>query len=159
VQVINTHLGLRRHERLAQVNALLGPDWLGHPSCREPVIVTGDFNAVPGSRAYRRMAERLCDAQLAPHIRRPRATFPVGLPFLRIDHVFVSRSIEVTRVETLRTPLTRRASDHLPLLVDFRVLAPSERRHSAHKPARTAKASGLVAHRSPFDPSPEIPAW
>ena len=31
VQVLATHLGLHRRERLAQVRALLGPDWLGDP--------------------------------------------------------------------------------------------------------------------------------
>jgi endonuclease/exonuclease/phosphatase family metal-dependent hydrolase len=156
VQIINTHLGLRRRERLAQVNALLGPDWLGHPSCREPVIVTGDFNAVPGSRAYRRMAERLSDAQLGPHIRRPRATFPVGLPFLRIDHVFASRSIEVMRVETIRTSVTRRASDHLPLMVDFRIVALTERRGASQRPLKaTPRKPGLLVHST----RTENPAW
>jgi endonuclease/exonuclease/phosphatase family metal-dependent hydrolase len=147
VQVVNTHLGLRRGERLAQVNALLGPDWTGHPACRDPLILTGDFNAVPGSRAYRRLATRLCDAQRTPHVRRPLATFPVGLPFLRIDHVFVSRSIEVTRVETIRNPVTRQASDHLPLLVDFRIAPASERRIAAI-PSRAAepRRAGALLH-------------
>jgi endonuclease/exonuclease/phosphatase family metal-dependent hydrolase len=40
---------------------------------------------------------------------------------LRIDHVFVSRAVRVLRVETVRTPLARVASDHLPLLVEFQV--------------------------------------
>ena len=119
VQVINTHLGLRRHERLAQIEALLGPRWLGHQACREPVILVGDLNATPRSRAYRRLASQLWDAQA--RLPKPRATFPSRLPFLRIDHVFVSRSIRVMRVETVRTPLARVASDHLPLLVEFQV--------------------------------------
>ena len=41
---------------------------------------------------------------------------------LRIDHVFVSRGIAVQRVETVRTPLARIASDHLPLLVEFHIV-------------------------------------
>ncbi|MBL0404556.1 endonuclease/exonuclease/phosphatase family protein [Microvirga aerilata] len=122
VQVINTHLGLRRHERLAQIDALLGPHWLGHRACREPVILLGDFNASPRSRAYRRLTSHLWDAQAAPRLSRPKATFPSRLPLLRIDHVFVSRSIRVLRVETLRTPLARAASDHLPLLVEIQIL-------------------------------------
>jgi endonuclease/exonuclease/phosphatase family metal-dependent hydrolase len=32
VQLINTHLGLKRIERLAQTVELLGPEWLGQPS-------------------------------------------------------------------------------------------------------------------------------
>jgi endonuclease/exonuclease/phosphatase family metal-dependent hydrolase len=127
VQVINTHLGLRRPERLAQVDALLGPEWLGHGSCRDPVILAGDFNAIQRSRAYQRLAARLRDAQASPHVLRRHPTFPARMPLLRIDHVFTSRSIEVLRVEAIRTPLARVASDHLPLFVDFRVVHPQVR--------------------------------
>jgi endonuclease/exonuclease/phosphatase family metal-dependent hydrolase len=122
LQVINTHLGLRRHERLAQIDTLLGPHWLGHQACREPVIVLGDFNATPRGRVYRRLTAHLCDAQAEAHLPKPKATFPSRLPMLRIDHVFVSRSIRVLRVETVRTPLARIASDHLPLLVEFQIV-------------------------------------
>ncbi len=127
VQVINTHLGLRGPERLRQIDVLLGHDWLGHAACRDPVIVAGDFNAIPRSRVYRRLAAHLCDAQSAKRGGRQQPTYPSRAPFLRLDHVFVSRSIEVTRAETVRTPLARVASDHLPLLVEFRVQAPRER--------------------------------
>jgi endonuclease/exonuclease/phosphatase family metal-dependent hydrolase len=122
VQVINTHLGLRRHERLAQVNALLGPHWLGHQACRKPVILVGDLNATPRSRAYQHLASHLGDAQAQARLPRPKATFPSRLPMLRIDHVFVSHEIRVLRVETVRTPLARIASDHLPLLVEFQIV-------------------------------------
>jgi endonuclease/exonuclease/phosphatase family metal-dependent hydrolase len=159
LQVINTHLGLRRQERLAQVDALLGPDWLGHPACREPVVVTGDFNSVPGSRAYRGLAARLDDAQRAPHVHRPRATFPVNMPFLRIDHVFVSRCIEVLRVETIRTRLTRFASDHLPLVVDFRILAPGERRGQAQKATPRTSRRPALTHPFGRDALVERTSW
>jgi endonuclease/exonuclease/phosphatase family metal-dependent hydrolase len=128
VQVINTHLGLRRHERLAQVDCLLGPQWLGHQACREPVIVLGDFNAAPRSRAYQRLTARLRDAQTASPLHRVQATFPARLPMLRLDHVFVSRSIRIVRAETVRTSLARRASDHLPLLVEFQIVPVREHR-------------------------------
>lgn len=122
VQIITTHLGLRRNERLAQIDCLLGPHWLGHHSCREPVILLGDFNATPRSRAYQRLSGRLRDAQTAwPH-HRAIPTFPARLPMLRIDHAFVSRSIQVVRVESVRNSIARVASDHLPLMVEFQVL-------------------------------------
>jgi endonuclease/exonuclease/phosphatase family metal-dependent hydrolase len=123
LQVINTHLGLRRPERLLQVDALLGPEWLGHPSCREPVVLLGDFNALPRSRVYRRMAGRLRDAQVAAPGPRPLATFPSRLPLARIDHAFIGGPLDVLRVETLRTPVARVASDHLPLLIELRLAA------------------------------------
>jgi len=121
VQVINTHLGLTRRERRLQVDALLGPGWVGHPDCADPFILLGDFNAVPRGRTYRRLNARLTDAQLAQGQRRALPTFPTRLPILRLDHVFVSRSVAVRKVEVLRTSLTRVASDHLPVEVDFEI--------------------------------------
>lgn len=121
VNVVCTHLGLRGTERLGQVDCLLGKDWLGSPACRDPVILGGDFNAVPQSRAYRRLAAALRDAQEAARPARPRPTFPSRLPMLRLDHVFLRGIPEVSRAEPLRTPLARVASDHLPLLVEFRL--------------------------------------
>jgi endonuclease/exonuclease/phosphatase family metal-dependent hydrolase len=40
---------------------------------------------------------------------------------LRIDHVFVSKGIEVLDVRVPDWPLARAASDHLPLVVDIRL--------------------------------------
>lgn len=119
IQVFNTHLGLRGHERLVQVDTLFGREWIGAPTCREPLILIGDFNAVPRSRVYGRITTHLRDAQKLGPARKPNATFPSRLPFLRLDHVFLSRAFDVTRAETLRTHEARIASDHLPLFVDF----------------------------------------
>jgi endonuclease/exonuclease/phosphatase family metal-dependent hydrolase len=65
VQVINTHLGLDQRERAAQVEALLGPDWLGNAQCRAPLILCGDLNASPSSPVCRRLAATLVDAQVS----------------------------------------------------------------------------------------------
>jgi endonuclease/exonuclease/phosphatase family metal-dependent hydrolase len=123
VQVVNTHLGLLGPERLAQADALLGPDWLGRLDGREPTVLAGDLNASPSSRAYKRLASQLRDVQLAAASPRPEATFHTRMPILRIDHVFVGRRIEVLAAGPVRTDLTAKASDHLPLLADLRVTA------------------------------------
>ena len=127
IQIINTHLGLLGAERMMQAGALLGRDWLGHPECRDPLILLGDFNATPRSRAYRLFTSRLRDAQRTPAVRRAELTFPTRMPALRLDHVFVSRSIEVTSAGTVRTPLARLASDHFPLVVELRIPALTNR--------------------------------
>lgn len=126
LQVLNTHLGLRAAERLVQVEALLGGGWLGHPECRgRPVVLLGDFNALPRSRAYARLAGRLHDAQCAlPGLHRPLATFPARWPMLRIDHVFLGEGVEALRAEVPRGAPERMASDHLPLLVELRIATP-----------------------------------
>jgi endonuclease/exonuclease/phosphatase family metal-dependent hydrolase len=124
LQVFNTHLGLSAAERAVQVEALLGGGWLGHPECRgRPVVLLGDFNAMPRSRAYARLAGRLHDAQrVLPQHHRPRPTFPARWPVLRIDHVFVGEGVEAVRAEVPRSTRERIASDHLPLVVDLRIV-------------------------------------
>ncbi len=51
----------------------------------------------------------------------PPPTFPAALPILRIDHLFVSEEIVVRDVFAPANALTRTASDHLPLVMDFEV--------------------------------------
>ena len=121
IQVLNTHLGLLPGERLAQVEALLGSEWLAHPDCRGPVILCGDFNALPSSRACRRLRDRLKDAQVEHKRQRPRGTFFGRFPVVRIDHVFVDASLEVADIEVPDSELARLASDHLPLIVEVKL--------------------------------------
>lgn len=119
VQVINTHLGLWPEERRRQITALTGEAWLGHPDCREPVVLCGDFNAGPRSFTYRTAARMLRDAQMAQPQARPTNTWFATRPTTRIDHIFVGRSMAVEMVEVPRTGLVCTASDHLPLIVDL----------------------------------------
>lgn len=119
VDILTSHFGLRGLERLAQARALLGPGWIGAIAAEGPVILLGDFNALPRSRAYRALSMTFRDAQ--SDRGRARPTFPSQFPMLRLDHIFVSSKIEVLHTGTLRTPLARRASDHLPLFMDFAV--------------------------------------
>jgi endonuclease/exonuclease/phosphatase family metal-dependent hydrolase len=123
LQVINTHLGLVPREQQAQARALAGPTWLDHPRCAGPKVLLGDFNATGASVVYRTLTAKLASARgLAPR-RTPTATFPSQLPVLRIDHLFVSPDIRVTDVFAPFDPLTRVASDHLPLVMDFEFAA------------------------------------
>lgn len=127
LQVVNTHLGLLGRERLMQAEALLGGDWLGghgDPDAQgRLVVLLGDLNALPRSRAYGWLAGRLRDAQRTLPGHRPLPTYPARWPLFRIDHVFLGHGLEVQRVEVPRGPLERVASDHLPLVVDLRVVA------------------------------------
>jgi endonuclease/exonuclease/phosphatase family metal-dependent hydrolase len=121
VQIINTHLGLVPREQQDQAAFLAGPSWLSHPRCVGPRILLGDFNATASSVVYRTLTTRLAAARRLSPKQTPTSTFPAPLPVLRIDHVFVSPEIRVTEVFAPYEPLTRRASDHLPLVMDFEV--------------------------------------
>lgn len=124
LQVLNTHLSLVARERRTQTDALFGPEWIGRADCNGPVALVGDFNLVPRSRVYKRLSERMSDAQRAPGLGRPRPTFPSGFPVLRIDHVFTRGAITIRSVDVIRNDVTRVASDHLPLVVEMEIHAP-----------------------------------
>ena len=129
VQIFNTHFGLRRGERRLQAEMLLGDAWIGNDACRDqPVILTGDFNAIPSSVAYGLLKRRLPpvrvgDVQGSDGRRSTRMapTFPSRFPLLRLDHIFVSQGIETLTAGPVRTSLSRIASDHLPLLASLRI--------------------------------------
>ncbi|MCE5231399.1 endonuclease/exonuclease/phosphatase family protein [bacterium] len=121
-QLINTHLGLRHRERIKQVEALLGPDWLGNIDPEYgPMILCGDLNAIPRSVVCRRLSRRLLDAQDAMENHRPRATWFGRYPIGRIDHIFIEPKLSVCKVKVVNTRTARLNSDHLPLIVDLRL--------------------------------------
>jgi endonuclease/exonuclease/phosphatase family metal-dependent hydrolase len=120
LQMLNTHLGLVPREQQLQAAALVGPEWLGGSLRRDPMILTGDFNAGPRSRIHDVLARDLRNAHdFSTHGPRPVATFPSRLPVLRIDHIFVSHGVRILGLRAGMTALARTASDHLPLVADI----------------------------------------
>lgn len=116
LNVVNTHLGVTRRERLKQLDTLLGQDWLDHPACRErDLVLMGDFNSVPSSPAFARLGSKLTVAH-PPELRFAAPTFPARMPLLRLDHIFHTSNLRTLSVEVDRSRLARAASDHLPLL-------------------------------------------
>jgi len=139
VNVITTHLGLGPTERAMQVKALLGPEWIGGISPDEPVVLCGDFNALPGSLPYKLAAARLRDVQAAGPGFRPAGTFSSVQPLVRLDHIFTSAHFERQTVLVVRTDLTRVASDHLPLVADLRVASASVDRSEMKRPGSSER--------------------
>jgi endonuclease/exonuclease/phosphatase family metal-dependent hydrolase len=123
VQVINTHLGLGRRERFMQAQLLAGPDWLEKITADDAVILIGDFNSLPGSPVHRLLSQKLHDARtLVTPIPSLRA-FPTRLPLLTVDHIFVNERVRVDKIAVARSPQTRVASDHFPVVADLVVRA------------------------------------
>jgi endonuclease/exonuclease/phosphatase family metal-dependent hydrolase len=118
VQLLNTHLSLNRRERLIQIDALLGAEWLGHAHCTPPRLLCGDFNAPPGSLAYRRLRRAMRDVQTRPGGTGPQSTFPARCPLLCLDHIFHSSDIGVRETRVGRGRQARLASDHLPVVAE-----------------------------------------
>jgi endonuclease/exonuclease/phosphatase family metal-dependent hydrolase len=110
LHVLSTHLGLRFGERRVQVDALLA-----HIEARRPrfLAVLGDFNDwLPG-----RSVAHALDAALG-RAARPR-TFPSWCPLLRLDRIWVHPHAALRALHCHRSPLARRASDHLPVVAEI----------------------------------------
>ncbi|MFH1061987.1 MAG: glycosyltransferase [Candidatus Omnitrophota bacterium] len=120
INFLNTHLGFLPREGMRQTKALLGLEWVAHPVCDGPIILCGDFNALPNSQICRNIKQVLRDAQEELENHSPKGTWSSHYPIRRIDHVFISPEIEVTNVEVSRTDIDKISSDHLPLIVDIK---------------------------------------
>jgi endonuclease/exonuclease/phosphatase family metal-dependent hydrolase len=114
--VINTHLGLDGAERAAQIKALLGLQWLGHPDCVQPAVLCGDLNSLPNSKVCKHVKSVLKDTNI-----KKLKTWPSRHLISQIDHIFVSRDIQIEDIQTSRTDLDKIASDHLPLIADLKL--------------------------------------
>ena len=105
LNVIATHLGLSPAERRTQIQRILPV--VTQQTC--PVALLGDINEwFTWGRPLR---------WLHAHFGRPQAprSFPSLCPTFRLDRIWVSRPSIITSVRAHITPLSRRASDHLPV--------------------------------------------
>ena len=122
IQVLNTHLGLNSKERLLHAHELLGKEWIGSPHCAGPVILCGDFNAMPSSKLYKLIQKTLTSVQINS---KHRHTWFGRYPLATIDHIFVSSHFEIINVEVGDSYLARLASDHRPIFADLKIKFPS----------------------------------
>lgn len=111
LRVVVTHLGLRASERRLQVRRLLHSldDGRTDEEAERPMILLGDFNEWSrGNRSIRSLIGRF------GHPLMPR-TFPSRMPLLPLDRIWAWPQGAVSRLKVHATPLSRIASDHLPI--------------------------------------------
>jgi endonuclease/exonuclease/phosphatase family metal-dependent hydrolase len=84
-----------------------------------PTILVGDFNDWRDTLAGASLAAGGF-AQVTSPASRFRS-FPAWLAVGSLDKAFVRGPIDVRQARIVRTSLTKRASDHLPLVIDFHV--------------------------------------
>jgi endonuclease/exonuclease/phosphatase family metal-dependent hydrolase len=136
------HLGLHWRERRWQAAQLLSADILRDAALAHPLVLVGDFNSLSNRSAVPRWLRRqLVDCAHAARNEAP--TFPSRFPLLRLDRCFVDAAFQVVAVDVHRSPLARRASDHLPVVVELEVL-PAARRPPAARPIEAAGVSTIV---------------
>jgi endonuclease/exonuclease/phosphatase family metal-dependent hydrolase len=110
VHVLGTHLGLRVRERRHQVQQLLAYlDAVRH----SVLVVLGDVNDFVPLRSV----APLLDRRLGP-ARRLRS-FPSSRPLLSLDRIWIRPAVALAATFVHRSPLARRASDHLPVVADI----------------------------------------
>jgi endonuclease/exonuclease/phosphatase family metal-dependent hydrolase len=114
--VVAIHLGLRGGERLRHVDELLAAT----ASLDGPIVIAGDTNERPDGPAIARLCERFDDAWVRAG-DGPGGTMPARAPAARIDDVFVSRDVVVTRAFVPQDDAIVRASDHRPVVADLAI--------------------------------------
>lgn len=114
--IANLHLGLAGFERTVQLRKLLQSKILLGAHHETPVIVAGDFNDMYG-RSGKRLLEPAGFVSATQRVK----TFPAILPLRPLDRVYFRGRVELLRAFAARSALARQASDHLPLIADFRL--------------------------------------
>lgn len=117
LHVAATHFGLRPVERRTQAEALADElDAIAQGSDAPVVtVLMGDFNEwFLWGRTLRHLGGRFLPGPA------PR-TFPARWPLFALDRIWVTPGARSFELEAIRTPLTRIASDHLPLRARLRL--------------------------------------
>ena len=117
LHVFCVHLGLSMRERRRQESLLLGVDILRDAARPDPLVVCGDFNYWWARQLPALARGAIHDAALV--LRRPQRTYHSRFPFLRLDRIYVDSGVRPLHIRSHRTPRSKEASDHLPLVLRF----------------------------------------
>jgi endonuclease/exonuclease/phosphatase family metal-dependent hydrolase len=120
LHLFNVHLGTSFFERRHQGRKLISTDVLGSSELNHPSIVVGDFNEWTRGLATRLMSTRYCSVESKLHLNR-RKTYPGVLPLFHLDHFYFDERLELVSADLVRNALTLKASDHLPIVVEFKL--------------------------------------
>ncbi len=119
LHLFNVHLGTSFFERRHQGRKLLSTDVLGSEELNFPTIVVGDFNEWTRGLASRLMLDHYRSVEARLHLKR-RKTYPGVLPLFHLDHFYFDDRLELVSAKLVRTKLSLVASDHLPIVAEFR---------------------------------------
>jgi endonuclease/exonuclease/phosphatase family metal-dependent hydrolase len=120
LHIFNVHLGTSFFERRHQGRKLISTDVLGSKELKWPAIVVGDFNEWTRGLASRLMSRQYSSVEARLHLQR-RRTYPGVLPLFHLDHFYFDQRLELVAASLVRTKLALAASDHLPIIAEFRI--------------------------------------
>ncbi|HEY7509869.1 MAG TPA: endonuclease/exonuclease/phosphatase family protein [Vicinamibacteria bacterium] len=134
VHVFNVHLGTDFLERRHQGRRLADAEILRQAGLTGPRLLLGDFNEWTPGLTTRLLGSHLKSVDIRKHLRR-RRTYPGVLPFMHLDHIYHDDTLELQALQLHRTRRALVASDHLPLIAEFKLVR--KHIHEAHPLAPT----------------------
>lgn len=109
LSVVATHLGLRRRDRIAQLQTICDA------TCdRTHTVIAGDFNEWSERSGLEPLAHRF-------ETHSPGRSFHARRPVAALDRFALSTNVELRDAGVEQGPLAKRASDHLPIWSDISV--------------------------------------
>jgi endonuclease/exonuclease/phosphatase family metal-dependent hydrolase len=118
----NVHLGTAFMERRYQGRELIGPRILAQLGLTGPRVIVGDFNEWTRGLCTTLMSAQFAAADLK-RLARSARTYPGILPMMNLDHIYFDRTMELKSIELFRSRTALIASDHLPLVAEFKLPA------------------------------------
>jgi len=120
VHLFNIHLGTGYLERRKQARMLMSREVLLSPQLKHPRLVIGDFNEWTYGLVSRMLQQHFESVDIQLHLNR-RRTYPGVLPIMHLDHMYFDRELGLEEFLLHRSPMALMASDHLPLVAEFRI--------------------------------------
>ena len=133
LHIFNVHLGTDFLERRHQGRRLTGAEILLNRRLNGPRLMLGDFNEWAPGLTTRLLKSHLQSVDIRKHLKRAR-TYPGLMPLLHLDHIYHDEELELRKLTLHRTRKALVASDHLPLVADFKL-------HPRPSPPRARKAA------------------
>jgi endonuclease/exonuclease/phosphatase family metal-dependent hydrolase len=119
LHVYNVHLGTAFFERREQARKLLDVEILNCAEIPGPRLLLGDFNEWTRGLASKALGKLFESADIRLQLQRSR-TYPGVFPFLHLDHIYYDQALELVSARLHRNRIALVASDHLPIVADFR---------------------------------------
>lgn len=108
VRLVGVHLGLIRRYRLMQLYAIRAALSV---RAAMPTVILGDFNEWASQGGMEPLAD-------AFHVHAPGRSFHASRPVAALDRIALGRDVHLKDAGVIETPLSRAASDHLPVWAD-----------------------------------------
>jgi len=121
LHIFNVHLGTDYMERRHQGRRLIGAEILLNRRLNGPRLMLGDFNEWAPGLTTKLLKSHLQSVDIRKHLKRAR-TYPGLMPLLHLDHIYHDEELELRKLTLHRTRKALVASDHLPLVADFKLL-------------------------------------